>query len=99
MPSASTCAAPAAIAGIPGARIRRSLALALTGSYPGSNVKGNPMTIRKTGSATGQVTGIEDLQEEGIRKAASADPDWHPLDDDLLAAENQSADADGPAAG
>lgn len=49
------------------------------------------MAIRKTGAATGEVTGIE---QEGITREASRQ-DWGPDDDKALADENMAAD-EGP---
>lgn len=54
------------------------------------------MTIRKTGSATGEVTGIEaePAVEDGIQATAAAGSHaWESGDDHELGAENDAADA------
>lgn len=54
------------------------------------------MTIRKTGSVTGEVTGIED--DGQISKTGSSEPfqdvrdAWGGTEEDALAAENRKAD-------
>lgn len=52
------------------------------------------MAIRKTGSATGEVTGVEGLDTEKIRRTAAAEP-WDNRDDQALADENNAADNPG----
>lgn len=49
------------------------------------------MSIRKTGAATGKVTGVE---QQGMAREAAKDEPWTPEDETGLAAENQAADRD-----
>jgi hypothetical protein len=49
------------------------------------------MSIRKTGSATGQVTGVE-TPEQGLTAEAARRRDWTADDDQALAEENTAAD-------
>lgn len=53
------------------------------------------MTIRKTGSATGQVTGVDQSPEQGITSEAARSQPWSEADDQELTAENEAADQDG----
>jgi hypothetical protein len=52
---------------------------------------GIPMSIRKTGAVTGEVTGVE---QQGMAREAAAGQPWTPEDDSGLAAENEAADKD-----
>ncbi len=47
------------------------------------------MSIRKTGSATGEVTGVE-VSEQGLTAEAAHSSGWGPADDQELAEENQA---------
>jgi hypothetical protein len=60
-------------------------------SYAGpAGNRGGDMTIRKTGQATGQVTGVE---QDGITSEA-ARQEWDGRDQDALDAENTAADGE-----
>lgn len=48
------------------------------------------MGIRKHGSATGEVTGVEPA--DGLSTTASAGADWSPADEDALAGESDAAE-------
>lgn len=50
------------------------------------------MSIRKTGSATGSVTGVDQQPEQGITSEAARERPWSQADDAELTAENEAAD-------